>query len=204
MLVGIAVQVKRPYLERTEEFTLLPTPLPLFSTACVCRPLGETQRSTFRLALKELRSVGTPVEFAEARGPAGRCGAASETAGSGTAMAASHCAGVAGAPQSSAMNCPVGVEQRIAGGGDGGDQREIAPHAFVIEEVEELVLDDVAAHAGAELVARFGGLMVANGIPRVEVLVAEEPVRRCREDRSMPLRVTVLTTPPIARPNSAE
>ncbi len=35
-----------------------------------------------------------------------------------------------------AIELPAGIEQRIAGSGDIGDQREIAPHAFIVEEVE--------------------------------------------------------------------
>ena len=35
-----------------------------------------------------------------------------------------------------AVELAAGIEQRIAGSGDIGDQREIAPHAFVVEEVE--------------------------------------------------------------------
>src|ERR1044071_267267 len=58
LLEGMAVQEKRPYLARTEEFALPPTPMPLLSTAWVCSPLGETQRSRLRLALKAFRSVG--------------------------------------------------------------------------------------------------------------------------------------------------
>ena len=53
LALGIAVHVKRPYFARTEEFTLLPTPLPLFRTPWVCKPLGETQRNKFKLALNE-------------------------------------------------------------------------------------------------------------------------------------------------------
>ena len=58
VFVGIAVQVARPYLARTDELASLPTPCALFRTPAVCRPLGETQRSRFKLALKEFRSVG--------------------------------------------------------------------------------------------------------------------------------------------------
>src|SRR3982750_3631484 len=52
------VQTARPYFDRTDELALLPTPLPLFSTACVCNPLGETQRRMLKLTLNAFLSLG--------------------------------------------------------------------------------------------------------------------------------------------------
>ena len=61
--------------------------------------------------------------------------------------------------------------------GNGGDEREIAPGHFKVAEVEELVFNKAAAEAAARLVARLGRVAdVGEGVARVEVLVAEEPV----------------------------
>src|SRR3954465_15304924 len=106
VFVGTAVHVNRPYFDRTEEFTLLPTPLPLLSTACVCKPLGETQPSTLRLRLNECRSVGRqsslpkPRSCGTVRGRVWNCR-------SRKPMAAVHWAGVAGAPQTFGSSWPV-------------------------------------------------------------------------------------------------
>src|SRR5438270_10244483 len=63
----ILVQTARPYFARTEEFTLLPTPLPLFRTDDVCKPFGDTQRRMLKLALKAFRSVGRQSSFPKPR-----------------------------------------------------------------------------------------------------------------------------------------
>ena len=65
--------------------------------------------------------------------------------------AASHCAARRRVQVRDEVS--AGVEDRAARGGHGGDQREGAAHRLIVEEVEQLVLDDLAAGADADLVA---------------------------------------------------
>ena len=108
----------------------------------------------------------------------------------------------AGTGAASHPNLVDGVDD--TGLDDGVGQRVVAPGEFGIEEVEQLVLDQAPPMLPPICVRRVGtndGWRKGRALPSHRCGRTSSP---CREAGCEPLRVTVLTTPPEARPYSAE